>query len=112
MLSAASVPLPPARRPTRHGALVGRRQHGALVRRCRCTHQLTIPRYEIPLDPAVHLTAAKPLMFVYWGPHIANAAQARSKLPEGWLGDYLVKFFPSEKPPGGGWIGMQRFEER
>ena len=62
------------------------------------------------MDTAVRLTAAKPLIFVYWGKHIKSAEEARSKLPEGWLGDYLTSFFPSEKPPGGGWLGMQRFE--
>ena len=67
-------------------------------------------RFEIPLDTAVRLTATKPLIFVYWGKHIKNAEEARSKLPDGWLGNYLARFFPSEKPPGGGWLGMQRFE--
>ena len=62
------------------------------------------------MDTAVRLTAAKPLIFVYWGKHITSAEEARSKLPEGWLGDYLATFYPSEKPPGGGWLGMQRFE--
>ena len=51
-------------------------------------------RYEIPLSTAVGLTKTKPLIFVYWGSHIKSKEEARMKLPDGWLGDYLTEFFP------------------
>ena len=68
-------------------------------------------RYEIPLSTAVGLTKTKPLIFVYWGSHIKSKEEARMKLPDGWLGDYLTEFFPADKPAGGGWLGMRRFED-
>ena len=67
-------------------------------------------QFEIHFAAEVGLTEMKPLIFVYWGAHIKSKEEARGKLPAGWLGDFLTSFYPVDKPAGGGWLGMRRFE--